>query len=87
VKPVLFELGNLEVTSYGVSKALAILVAGFLLARELRRAGRDTELSWPLTFAGAVGGFAGAKLYYLLENAGNLSSADLGGTGSPGTEG
>ncbi len=35
MKPVLLDLGVLELTSYGVSKVLAAVVAGVLLAREL----------------------------------------------------
>ncbi|MGH2798555.1 MAG: prolipoprotein diacylglyceryl transferase [Thermoleophilaceae bacterium] len=81
MKPVLVDLGGLEITSYGLSKALAALAAGWLLARELARYGREPGLAWPLTFAGFVGGFVGAKLYYLAENVGNLSVHDLGGTG------
>lgn len=81
MQPVLLDLGQIELTSYGVSKALAVLVGGWLLAGELRRRGRDPELAWSLAIAAALGGFAGAKLYYLLENAGSLSTHDLGGTG------
>ncbi|MGH8982789.1 MAG: prolipoprotein diacylglyceryl transferase [Acidimicrobiia bacterium] len=81
MKPVLIELGHLEVTSYGVSKALAALVGGWLLTRELRRVGRDPELAWALTIAAALGGFAGAKLYYLAERGSEISLHDLGGMG------
>ncbi len=81
MKPILFELGGLEFTSYGLSKALAAIVAGLLLAHELRRRRLDPELAYSLILAGVVGGFAGAKLYYLGEHAGSLTAHDLGGTG------
>lgn len=81
MKPVLFELFGLELQSYGVSKALAALVAGWLLQRELKGRGYPGEHAVPLTIAGVVGGFAGAKVYYLLEVGGSLSLHDLGGTG------
>jgi phosphatidylglycerol:prolipoprotein diacylglycerol transferase len=81
MRPVLFELGGLEVQSYGLSKALAAIAAGWLLARELRRRGHDGELAVPLVLAAVIAGFAGAKLYYLLEVGGRLSLHDLGGTG------
>jgi len=42
---------------------------------------RDPALATTLTLAGLVAGFAGAKVNYLLENAGHLSWSDLGGTG------
>jgi phosphatidylglycerol:prolipoprotein diacylglycerol transferase len=81
MRPVLFSLGGVDITSYGASKALAALVAGWLLARELQRRGIDRRLTYPLTLAGFVGGFAGAKLYYLAEHAGHLSAMDFGGMG------
>ena len=81
MRPVLFQIGGLHVTSYGVSKAVAALVAGWLLARELRRQRLDPELAYPLTLAAVAGGFAGAKLNFLAENAATLTVHDLGGTG------
>jgi phosphatidylglycerol:prolipoprotein diacylglycerol transferase len=81
MKPVLFELGGVEIQSYGVSKALAALAAAWLLRRALVRDGRDEDLALPLTVAGVVGGFAGAKIYYLAEVGGKLTLHDLGGTG------
>lgn len=81
MKPILFEIGGLSLTSYGVSKALAALVAWWMIARELRRRGLDANPALTLTMAGLIGGFGGAKLYYLAENAGSLTIHDLGGTG------
>ena len=81
MKPVLFELGGLEFTSYGISKALAAIAAGLLLARELRRRRLDPELAYSLIFAGLLGGFTGAKLYYLAEHADTLNGHDFGGRG------
>lgn len=77
MKPVLFELGGLEIQSYGVSKALAMLVAGWLLQRELVRRGRDPEPAFTLAIAGLAGGFVGAKLYFLAENAGGAMDHGL----------
>jgi phosphatidylglycerol:prolipoprotein diacylglycerol transferase len=81
VRPTLFEIAGIAVQSYGVSKALAALVAGWLLQRELARRDRAPELAFPLTAAGVVGGFAGAKLYFLLEQGAGVSVHDLGGSG------
>lgn len=81
MKPVLLDLGVLELTSYGVSKVLAAVVAGVLLGRELRRHGRDPEAAYGLVLAAVAGGFVGAKLYYLLEHADNLSLRSFGGSG------
>lgn len=68
--PVLFEVFGTSVTAYGVSKALAALVAAYILGREFRRLGWDVELAHTLVLAAALVGFLGAKLYYLAENGG-----------------
>ncbi len=81
MKPVLFELGGLSVTSYGVSKALAAAVAGLMLWPEYRRRGRSPNDVYTLVLTVTVAGFLGGKLYYLAERAGDLSANDFGGYG------
>src|SRR5680860_808544 len=66
--PILFEVGGFTVTSFGAAMALAFLVAGWIFSRELDRMDEDPELAWDLTLYAALGGVAGAKLYYLLLN-------------------
>lgn len=63
--PVLFRIGSLEVTSFGVMMALSFLTGGWILARELGRKGEDPELAWDLVWYAAIGGILGAKIYYL----------------------
>lgn len=79
--PVLFTVFGWPVQSYGVSKALAALVAGLVLARAFRRHGLPSEAAWTLVVPAVLWGFIGAKLYYLAEHAGSLSWHDLGGAG------
>ena len=82
MKPVLIDLGAVELQSYGVSKALAVLVGGWLLKRELVRRGRPADAGFAIALAALVGGFLGAKLYYLIEASGDgLSMHDFGGSG------
>lgn len=85
MRPVLFHIGGLSVQSYGVSKALAALVAGWLIYRELLRRGAKKDpayrLATRLTLWGAIAGFAGAKLYYLAEHPDSFSIHHIGGTG------
>ncbi|HET6765137.1 MAG TPA: prolipoprotein diacylglyceryl transferase [Longimicrobiaceae bacterium] len=63
--PVLFRIGGLEITSFGVMMALAFLSAGWLLSVELRRKGEDPETAWDVVWYAAIGGILGAKIYYL----------------------
>ncbi len=58
MKPVLIDLGMIELQSYGVSKALAALVAGWLLKRELARRGKPMDAAFPVVIAALVGGTA-----------------------------
>ncbi|WP_448072963.1 prolipoprotein diacylglyceryl transferase [Georgenia yuyongxinii] len=81
MRPVLFSILGLDVQTYGVSKALAALVAAYLLGRAFERAGLKKESAHALVLWATVWGFVGAKLYYLLEQGGDLSLHDLGGMG------
>ncbi|WP_116051463.1 prolipoprotein diacylglyceryl transferase [Amycolatopsis palatopharyngis] len=79
--PTLFTLFGVPIQSYGVSKALAAVVAIFLLGREFRRLGWDPNVATNVVVATTVGGFAGAKVYYLAEHAHSLTLHDFGGSG------
>jgi phosphatidylglycerol:prolipoprotein diacylglycerol transferase len=81
MRPVLFEVFGLPIHSYGVSKAAAALVAGYLLAREFRRLGWHPDRAWSIVVVATVVGFVGGKLYYLAEHAGELSAHSLGPSG------
>lgn len=81
MRPVLFDLFGLSVNSYGLSKAAAALVAGFLLVREFRRMGWDEDRAWTLVMATTFFGFVGAKAYFLAENGGSISLHHFGGSG------
>ena len=64
--PTLFRIGNFSVSVYGVVVALAALAAGWVAARGFRERRLEGDDAWSLMFYGLVGGFAGAKLYYVL---------------------
>ena len=71
MKPVLIDLGGLELTSYGVSKALAAFVAALMLGRAFRERGRDPHDAHTLVIWSTLAGFVGAKLYYIAEHGGD----------------
>lgn len=83
MRPTLFSIGPLEVNAWGVMAALAALAAARVLTAGLRRYGEDPAAAWPLVLAGALGGIAGAKLYFLAEHPGRLTdlSASFSGAG------
>lgn len=81
MQPVLFDLFGFPINSYGVSKALAAIAAGYLLAREFRRLGWEPERAWNMVLAATVLGFAGGKLYFLAENIEHLTPHSFGSSG------
>ncbi|GGC12941.1 prolipoprotein diacylglyceryl transferase [Cellulomonas carbonis] len=81
MQPVLFSVLGIDIQTYGLSKALAALVAAWLLGRAFRRHGLASESAHALVFWATVWGFAGAKIYYLLEQFPAVTMHDLGGMG------
>ncbi len=65
--PVLFRLGEFEISSFGVLVALASLVAWQIFTREARIAGIPDKAS-DLALYAIFGGFAGAKLLWAFEH-------------------
>jgi len=69
VRPVLFQIGDFEIYSFGLMAALSLIVPGVLLVRPLlRRRGAPSDFAFELIIAAGVGGFVGARIYYLVEN-------------------
>ena len=65
--PILFRVGSLEITSFGVMVALGAMVGLWVLRREVARSGLpDAALDAGLY--GLVGGLLGAKLLYVFEH-------------------
>lgn len=67
--PVLFRIGELEVTSFGVMVAVAALVGLWIFGRELARSGLPVEASEAALW-GVAGGLLGAKLLWVGEHFG-----------------
>jgi len=65
--PVLFRIGDFEITSFGVMVAIGALVGLWILHRELRRSALPAD-ALDAAIAGVVGGLAGAKLLWVLEH-------------------
>ncbi len=81
MRPVLFSILGIDIQSYGLSKALAALVAAWLLGRAFEQLGLKKDSAHALVLWATIWGFVGAKIYYLLEQLPNLTVHDLGGMG------
>jgi phosphatidylglycerol:prolipoprotein diacylglycerol transferase len=62
LRPILFNIGPLEVHSYTVCMLMAVLVVGWLSYREAKRRLRLNEATLMIGSAGLVGGVLGSKL-------------------------
>lgn len=65
--PILFRLGQFEITSFGVLVAVGALVAWYVFSREARAAGLPDSTSDVALWA-ILAGLAGAKLLWALEH-------------------
>lgn len=65
--PVLVQNELFTIYSLGVLWGLAAICAGYIVRLELKRNRLDPELASSLVFAAAVGGLAGARLLFILE--------------------
>ena len=66
--PILFRAGDFTLYSYGVVVAFARIASGMVAHGLLKRLRLDTGLAAELTVAAALGGFAGARLYWMVEH-------------------
>jgi len=64
--PTLIKIGHFEITTFGLMMFLAFITAGWVLTRQFRRYGLGDELASSMVMAAAIGGIAGAKIYYAI---------------------
>lgn len=66
--PVLFSIGTISVSSFGIFLAIGFLVGVFLIWRLSRAWDLDEEKVLDLTLLTFLGGLIGARLYFVMEN-------------------
>lgn len=64
--PTLIKIGNFELTTFGLMMFIAFVAGGWVLARQFKRYGLSEDDASSLVLAAAVGGIAGAKIYYAI---------------------
>ena len=74
--PVLFRIGDFEITSFGVLVGVGALVGIWVFGRELARSGLPND-AVDAAVAGVIGGLIGAKLLWTLEFSAEGSVTDL----------
>jgi phosphatidylglycerol---prolipoprotein diacylglyceryl transferase len=63
--PEILRIGDFVITSFGVMMFLSFITAAYFTGRQLERYGMPKEYAWDMLAWCALGGIAGAKLYYL----------------------
>lgn len=58
----------IPIKTFGVMFALAFLACGLLIARRLRELEKPVDWAYEIVFAALVGGFIGARGYFLIQN-------------------
>ena len=65
VYPIIFNVGPLEITGYGIMMMIGFLMAGWLIGLELKRRGLREDYAGECVVAAVIGGIVGAKLWYV----------------------
>ncbi len=66
--PRLFQIGPFTVYSYGLMMGISFIIASVLLTHELKRKKLNPEMGSTITLIALIGGVAGSKILYLIEN-------------------
>ena len=75
--PVLFSIGKITVSSYGVFLALGFLFGIFLIWRLCRAWDLDEEKTLDLILLTFIGGLVGARIYFVVENLRDFAASPL----------
>jgi phosphatidylglycerol:prolipoprotein diacylglycerol transferase len=61
-------LGPVTLQTFGIMFSLGFLAAGALVAKRLNEIGKPADWAYELVFAALIGGFLGARVYYMAQN-------------------
>jgi len=63
--PILFTIGDVDITSFGLMMFLSFIAGAWVTGKQLERYALNKEIVWDGLAWVALGGILGAKLYYL----------------------
>jgi phosphatidylglycerol:prolipoprotein diacylglycerol transferase len=73
------DLGPVELQTFGIMLALGFIAAGALIARRFVELGRPADWAYELAFAALIGGLAGSRLDYVIQNYDDVKDDLVGG--------
>jgi phosphatidylglycerol:prolipoprotein diacylglycerol transferase len=65
--PVLFQIGDFTISTFGLMMATAFLVGSWITARRMKEVGLDPDLATTLLVYVMLGGILGSKLYFAID--------------------
>ncbi len=71
-------IGPLTLQTFGLMFALAFLAAGALIAKRLREIGKPVDWAYEMGFAALLGGIAGSRIYFIVQNYDSVKDDLLG---------
>jgi phosphatidylglycerol:prolipoprotein diacylglycerol transferase len=81
VFPELATIGPFTFYSFGLMAALALVIPGWFLWLDLRERGMNTAFAFEAALGAGVGGFVGARVWYVVERRGEEGVSLLSGSG------
>jgi len=66
--PEILKIGPITLHSFGLMAMLGFLVPTLIMRREFKRININPDLASTITVAAIIGGFIGARLYYIIEH-------------------
>lgn len=79
--PTLGSVGPFTFYSFGLLAAIAIIMAGVVIAVDMRQRGLDPGGALEIVVAAVFGGFIGGRLYYVVEHWGEPGETIISGSG------
>jgi phosphatidylglycerol:prolipoprotein diacylglycerol transferase len=72
------EIGGLTLQTFGLMFAFAFLAAGTLIWKRLKELGKPADWAYEMGFAALVGGVVGSRVYFIVQNFGEVKHDLLG---------
>jgi phosphatidylglycerol:prolipoprotein diacylglycerol transferase len=71
-------IAGLTLQTFGICFALAFIAAGALVGKRLQELGKPVDWAYEIILAGLIGGIAGARVYFIVENYDSVKNDLLG---------
>ena len=71
------DIGPIQLQTFGIMLALALISCGLLASRRLRELGKPADWAYEMVLSAGIGGIAGAKIDWIIQNPGQAFDRGL----------